>query len=233
MASSQLPGLRLADEFFLAAHDHEATRMRPRLQPVVLSLGLTGALLTELMLDGRVGQTDDYILAANLRAARTGRHRADGHGSDEISEQITERIARHPGQPVSAWLSELRHDVTDGVVARLFAAGLLREVRARRWWGGSSMEYHAVDPNRAMGPEARIFGLMRNRGADTSLNAVLLAGLVDATGLREKLPAWDLPATEVRTMMSRLRAGLPAPLHHLLADVETSVGAALLSTGHH
>lgn len=236
MTSGRLPELRLADEFFLAAHDHEATRMRPRLLPVVLSIGLTGALLAELMLEGRIGQSDGYLLGANPRVVRAGRHRSGRpgpHGPGSVTDQFAEQIAGHPGQPVSAWIGQLRHSATDGVLDRLFADDVLREVKVRRWWGASVVEYQAVDPNRAMGPEARIFGVVSNRVADTSLGAVLLAGLADATGLREKLPVWELSAAEVRTRLSRLRGALPAPLHSLLADVETSVGAALLSTGHH
>lgn len=232
MTSGRLPELRLADEFFLAAHDHEATRMRPRLLPVVLSLGLTGALLAELMLEGRIGQSDGYLLAANPRAGRAGRQRAV-HAPGSITDEIAEQIAVHPGQPVSAWLGQLRHFATDGVLDRLLADGVLREVKVRRWWGASAVEFQAVDPNQAMGPEARIFGVASKRVPDNSLGAVLLAGLADATGLRDKLPVWELSAAEVRSRLSRLRGALPAPLHTLLADVETSVGAALLSTGHH
>lgn len=231
MTSGRLPDLRMADELFLAAHDHDATRMRPRLLPVVLSTGLAGALLAELMLENRIGQAEGYVLAANPRAVR-GRHRAI-HEPGSVTDEFLEEIARHPGQPVSAWLSQLRHSATDGVVDRLFAAGILREVKTRRWWGGSAVEYQAVNQNQAMGPEARIFGVASSRARDTSLPTALLAGLTDATGLRDKLPVWDLPAAEVKARMSRLRDSLPAPLRSLLADVETAVGAAMLSTGHH
>jgi Golgi phosphoprotein 3 (GPP34) len=235
MTSGRLPELRLADEFFLAAHDHEATRMRPRLLPLVLSIGLAGALLAELMMESRIGQSDGYLLNANPRVVGGGRHRApNGHGGPgSVTDEIVEQIAGHPGQPISAWLGQLRHIATDGVLDRLVGEGVLGEVKVRRWWGGSGVEYQAVDPNQAMGPEARIFGVVSDRVSDTSLGAVLLAGLTDATGLRDKLPVWELSGAEVRSRMSRIRGTLPAPLHSLLADVETSVGAALLSTGHH
>jgi hypothetical protein len=231
MTSGRLPTLRLADELYLAAHDHDAARMRPRLLSVVLSIGLAGALLAELMLENRVGQAEGYILAANPRAVR-GRHRAVPEPGS-VTDEFLEQIAGHPGQPVSAWLSHLRHTATEGVVDRLCVTGVLREVKARRWWGGTGVEYQAVNPNQALGPEARIFGVASSRAADTSLPAALLAGLSDATGLRDKLPVWDLPAAEVKVLMSRLRDKLPAPLRGLLADVETAVGAAMLSTGHH
>lgn len=231
MTSGRLPSLRLADELFLAAHDHDAARMRPRLLPVVLSIGLSGALLAELMLENRIGQPEGYVLAANPRAVGGPHRTVRGPGS--VADEILDQIAAHPGQPVSGWLSNLRHTATEGVVDRLFAEGVLREVKTRRWWGGTGVEYQAVNLNQALGPEARIFGVANSRGADISLSSALLAGLCDATGLRDKLPVWDLPAAEVRTRMSRLRDRLPAPLRGLLADVETSVGAAMLSTGHH
>ncbi|MFC4855066.1 GOLPH3/VPS74 family protein [Actinophytocola glycyrrhizae] len=231
MTSGRLPTLRLADELFLAAHDHDATRMRPRLLPVVLDIGLAGALLAELMLENRVGQTESHVLVANPRAVR-GLHQAAGVAGS-VTDEFLEQVARSPGQPVSAWLSQLRHGATEGVVGRLTSAGVLREARTRRWWGGSALEYQAVAPNQAVGPEARIFGVVGSRAADVTLPTALLAGLSDATGLRDKLPVWDLPAAEVKARMARLRNRLPAPLSGLLADVETAVGAAMLSTGHH
>jgi hypothetical protein len=233
MTSARPPELRLADEFFLAAHDHEASRMRPRLLPVVLSLGLSGALLAELIMESRIGQLDGYILAANRAALNSGRHRASRDG-DSVTERIMHEITNQPGEPVSVWLGQVRHYATDGVLDRLFAAGLLREAKGRRWWGGATTEYQTVDPNLAMGPEARVFGLVSGaRRNNSNLGAVILAGLTDATGLRAKMPVWDLSAAEVRSRMGQLRSGLPVPLRGLLADLETSVGAALLSSGHH
>nr|CEL23009.1 hypothetical protein [Kibdelosporangium sp. MJ126-NF4] len=205
--------------------------MGPRLLPVVLSIGLAGALLAELMLDNRLGQVEGYILAANPRALR-GRHRSVGV-SDSVSEEFLEQIADHPGQSVSAWLSQLRHSSTEGVTERLRAAGVLRQVVLRRWWGGVAVEYQAVDPDQALRPEARILGVASRRTSDTSLPAAVLVGLSDATGLRDKLPVWGQSSAEVKVRMSRLRDTLPAPLRGLLADVETTVGAAMLSTGHH
>jgi hypothetical protein len=233
MSTARLPQLRLADEFFLAAHDHEGARMRPRLLPAVLGLGLSGALLAELMMSGRIGQLDGYILPAGRDGVRAGRHRAGG-GEDPVTDRIVRQIATTPGQSVSAWLGQLQHEVTDGVRERLLDANLLRPTSARRWWGGTTVEYKATNQNLAMSPEAQVFGVVSNdQRTDISLQAAMLAGLTDATGLRAKFPVWEPGMVEVRQRMADLRYALPAPLSSLLGNLEAAVGAVMLSTGHH
>ncbi len=207
--------------------------MRPRLLPAVLDLGLAGALLGELIMMNRLGQLDGYLLAAVRPPERSGRPYGEREG-DTITDQVLDLIAGKPAQPVSVWLGQIRHLAADGVRDRLVDAGVLSEVTGRKWWGGAMVEYRALDPNQAMGPEAGVFGLVSShRPLDTNLQAVTLAGLVDVTGLRTKMPAWDMGASEVHHRMVALRSGLPAPLRGLLADLETAVGAALLSSGHH
>jgi Golgi phosphoprotein 3 (GPP34) len=231
MSRARLPQLRLADEFFLAAHDHEAARMRPRLLPAVLGLGISGALLAELMMTGRIGQLDGYILPAG-QDVRVGRHR--GGGDDPVTDRIVYLISNTPGQSVSVWLGQLQHSVTDGVRERLVDVDLLQVTNARRWWGGTTVEYRATDQNIAMGPEAQVFGVVSNdRRTDISLQAAMLVGLTDATGLRAKMPVWEGTPMEVRQRMADLRYALPQPLSALLTDLEAAVGAVMLSTGHH
>jgi len=206
--------------------------MRPRLLPAVLGLGLSGALLAELMMTGQIGQLDGYILPADRNGVRVGRQ--PGRGGDPVTDRIVHRIATSPGQSVSVWLGQLQHSVTDGVRERLVDLDVLRPTSARRWWGGSTMEYRAADANQAMLPEAEVFSAVgSDRRTDITLQVAMLVGLTDATGLRGKMPVWEPGPMEVRQRMADLRYALPAPLSSLLSDLEAAVGAVMLSTGHH
>lgn len=231
MDGSRGHGLQLADEFFLVAHDQEAERMRPRMQPVALGIGLASALLAELMLAGIVGQRDGYILGASRVRLPPG---AASDARNRVSIEVVERIASSPGQPMQYWISELRHLSTDGVRDRLINEGVLREAKGRRWWGGSSVAYQAVDENLALAPEVRLYGLLGDhRSVELDLPAAVLVGLVEATGLLGKISLWDGSAGSARDHAAALRAELPEPLRGLLSHTETSVGAALLSSRHH
>lgn len=225
--------LRLADEFFLAAHIPDTTHMRPRLPPVVLNLGLAGALLAELIMANRIAQLEGYLVAVNPAARGAGGHQA-GHDGDAVTERIMQRIATQTGQPASVWLEKLRDPAADGVRNRLVVAGILHASRSRSWWGGTAKHYEAADPNIVMVSEARVFRVVtRAPQAPVTLGEATLAGLADATGLRDKISGWDRSATQIRNRMAELRSGLPAQFRELLADLERVVGAALLSTGHH
>lgn len=206
--------------------------MRPRLLPAVLGLGLSGALLAELMMSGQIGQLDGYLLATEHNGVRVGRHRA--MTGDPVTDQIVYRITTSAGQPVSVWLGHLQHSVTDGVRERLVGARVLHVCNARRWWGGSTVEYRATNANQAMLPEAEVFSAVgSDRRTDITLQVAMLVGLTDATGLRAKMPVWEPGPMEVRHRMADMRFALPAPLSSLLTDLEAAIGAVMLSTGHH
>jgi Golgi phosphoprotein 3 GPP34 len=225
------PVLRLADEFFLLAHDQEGTRMRPRLLPTVLGLGTASALVAELMLAGLVGELDGYLMAARrVRSARA----PDGE-PHEVMTRVVELIGSGSRQSVQQWLGELRHFAAEGVRDRLLDSGVLTEARVRRWWGGSGVDVQAVDQNLALAPEVRLYSLFGDHHGrpEADLRMAVLAGLADATGLIGKIRLWDTSAAAARNRAASVRADLPEPLSGLLAHTEIVVGVATLSSRHH
>lgn len=200
----------LADDFFALAH-HDVTG-RPRLNTRVLSLGLAGALLGELIGAGLLGVRDDLLVLASR-----------SWPEQRLLQSVLAEV-RHEKrvQPVRVWFAYFAKDSYAEVGHELARAGLV-EPRRRV---ARPTRFVPIDMNRAGAPAAVLSHKLRHDVPLTAPDA-LLGGLVLATGLELSLFGGAPP--EVFDRLRDWTRCLPRPLLRLLELLQASVGDAVLS----
>jgi hypothetical protein len=202
---------RVADDLWLMAH-HE-TSGRPFLQPRPLGIGLAGALLAELMLDGHVVVGSDSAVAA----APTG-------PGDDLARQVRDQIAGEPERHVLLeWLLFLGQSAAGGVGRRLERAGYLIRVGGRVPW--RAPRWVPADPDWAFAP------LLRARPATDAArpltaHAAVLAGLAAGCGLQFRLDQY-LPVAG--RSVEQAVGQLSLDLQQLDGTVQAAVAGAVLA----
>jgi hypothetical protein len=218
--------LRLADEFFLVAHNHDADAIVPRLHGTGIDLGLAGALLSELVLERRVEIADGQVVVFDPTPA-----------NDQLAASLLRDIVTEPPHPIRVWLEYVSQDARDKVGSRLHVAGHLAQVKLRKWWGGPAVQYRAVNAERALIPEVRLHDLLARPHSDFGrsrisqdhkmMQDVTLAALAHATGLLSAL-LWYHGPHRARSHLDELCRELPVPLMELAKQTEAAVGDAVL-----
>lgn len=203
----------LADEFFLIALDDRTGR--PRLSPKVFGLGLAGALLGELLLDGLITVEGGHVLVVDHRPPVD----ALAH---TILDQIVSEVSPYG---VRSWLVFLARDATERVAERLSRAGHIRREQSRRMLRREAI-YPPTDANTAHLPTARLATSLRN-GRQVSWTDAVLLGLVMATGLDNLLLFPDDDAA--RGYLTHLIEHLTPSLHALVWHVHAAVGDAVIT----
>jgi hypothetical protein len=209
------PGLggtgRPGDELYLIAH-HELTG-RPHLAPRAAGLGLAGALLAELVLDGAVTMDAGTV-------ACTG----PGQASDRLTAAVAGQIAaENPLRPVGDWLAFLSCTAPADVAARLEQAGYLTPVPRRPW---RAARWEPTDPDCAFAPIARLKAALHpSRPGDAQ--AVTVAGLAAACGLGPRLGLYLPPGFRYRT--DALVSLLTPDLREVITGTQAAVDAAVLA----
>jgi hypothetical protein len=202
---------RLADDLYLLAH-HEATG-RPHLQPRAAGLGLAGALLAELMLDGSIGLRAGQVVAAY-------------HGAphDEVARSVLSLVAEEREHPARDWLLFLARTAPQDVADRLERSGYLTRVTSRRPL--RSRPWVPADPQFAFAPLLRVKAALDPAGPATAQN-LTLAGLALACGLGRQLALYlpDGCQRRIQEATSQLHPGL----QNLIAHTQAAVDSALLS----
>ncbi|MEJ3744770.1 GPP34 family phosphoprotein [Actinomycetes bacterium KLBMP 9797] len=206
----------LADELFLVGHD--AHTGKPAGHAGVLASALAGALLGELLLDGRLTLIDDRVAVQA--------HRPYG---EKVSDAVLAEITRQgDGRPVPHWVRYLRGDVREVVARRLLAAGLVRREQPRGLAWRGPVRFPAHDPIAYAEPRRRLAAaLARQQRVDAQL--ATLAALAGATGLDEVV-APELGRAELRERLIRVTESLPAVLRALVSGVEAAITALALTT---
>jgi hypothetical protein len=206
----------LADQFFLIAH--EDRNGRSRLHPRATGLGLSAALIAELMLLGRARVLDGDLRVVNREPP-----------VDVLAHNILDLVVAQPQHhDLRTWLAFLAQDATDKVGERLLRAGAVEPVTRRRLMGSQThyMPMNAAQRNAAAWAPARLAGLLvAHNGMDVADRT--LAGLVLATGLTRYV-LWDFPVH--RPGLANLHAivdSLPAELRELIEHTQASVGSVL------
>jgi hypothetical protein len=212
MASRHEGTRRLADEFFLVAHDDVTGK--PRVHPLVIGCGLAGALLGEQILLGRADIRSGFLVVSDPHPL-----------ADPLAQAVLGRLMGYPEpQRVPFWLSLLADAAEDEVARRLAADGIV--TRGRSGVLGRKERWLPVDMSTAAWPAARLRMLL-SRSEPLAAADVVLAGLAVACGLGSRL-LWDT-SPETRQYMDYLRFTLAEPLRQLISHTETAVGNAVLS----
>ena len=206
---------RLADEFFLLAHDD--TSGKPLLPNRVAGFALAAALLGELGLAGRIAVRDDALVVLDRASSFTGL-------ADQL-EYVLE--AEKPARPVRDWLEFLGQHATRDVSSRLVTSKVL--IRRPSRFPLRPPRLIPADPNSAAVVSATLVtDLVRFRPLDA--RSAMLAGLVRATRLERDHPAFfevrDQPA--VQQYLDAVLAELSPPvLGDLLRQTEAAFATAV------
>lgn len=175
----------LADELFLVGHDEYTGK--PTGNTEVLASALAGAVLGELLLDGRLTIVEGRLAVQAARAY-----------GERVTDAVLGEVCRQGDRlPVRHWVAYLRGDVREVVARRLVATGLVRREQPRGLARRGHTRYPAYDPQRYAEPRRRLAQALAGQDPVDAQLATLaalagVAGLVpDPVGIREHLP-WVL-----------------------------------------
>ncbi len=193
---------RLADLWWLMAHDERGT---PRLGRGHLALGLSAAVLGELLTQSSALVTSDCLAADSVVA----------HPLADMVEAAAQGIHK-PMRPWVEWLAAEHHDrTTDDVVSRLTTAG---------WLVMRGRHLCPVDALTAFAPVGALISALAAAGP-VSDPVRLLAGLACCCGLA---PLVATGSEDVVWPLQRLAMGLPKPLYSLVVGLDDAVNALAL-----
>src|SRR2546421_6170244 len=202
------PQMLLADDLFFVVHDDRTGR--PRLHLRAVGLGLAGALLGELMLFGRLAIQNGMLTVVDDRPPR-----------DAVIHALLDQVlAERQPHGVRTWLAFFSQGATEQVAARMVRVGHVTRVEPR-WPRRGGVRWVPADMSTAAWPAARLRHRL-HREEPLEEPDVVLAGLVDATGLTPQV-LWGVNAATLH-YRDHLVALLPAPLRHLLAETRAAVG---------
>lgn len=206
----------LADELFLIAWDTTSSG-KPRLHLQGAALGLAGALLTELVLRGRLTVQGSAVQVADRRPV--GEQVADG--------VLTDMTGAPQHTDPRTWLAYLAQRSITDVTGRLIAAGRL-ERHAPRLLRRKVSRYYSTDYGQATWPRTRL-NMALVRWQPMTAEDMALAVLTDACGMFDTVV--DDPAERkiARRYLTTVVATLPQPLRDLGRHVGAAVGDAVLT----
>lgn len=206
---------RLADELFLIAHDEYSGRAL--VHDDLLDTGLAGAVLAELLLDGRISCSGGRVSAVGTAP-----------GADPVCDAALAELRARGSHPTRAWVEYLRPGPRMMVAQRLIDAGLVLREQSRGMLGlRRRVRYPGTDATTCTLPRVRLaYVLERQRPVKSYL--ATLAALVLVTGLDHQL-AVSLSRHQARARLRRLTTNLSAELRALVAGVDTAVAAIALA----
>ena len=166
----------IADELWLLSHHEQSGR--PKIEEQRVALGLSGAVVCELLVDGLV------TLAAEQHVLL----RYDPkYGRDDVATWALSQIDRADGQiPVAQWIWHLCAEVPPRVADRLVRAGAVEYVKAGLLGGGRRAV--AVSANVAATPRVRLLHQLATGQVDVAtltLGALAVAIDLDAVISRD------------------------------------------------
>lgn len=232
-AVARLPySLRLADQFWLAAHD-DTDPLSPRVNPRALQLGCAGALLLELLAD-RVITLDS--------AVRPALETTPAAGGDYLCGHLLNEVHAEPDQDLPTWVEYLATFAAGKVRCRLQTFDVLEERTATvgRVRPVVYPVWRAVDRHERASAERTLATLFRAPGATLAsgtgmltwsqqIDEVSLAGIAHVTGLLPRLDLGRVPARESDERVADWRQRLPARVRAVLGVVEKSLNDSALS----
>jgi hypothetical protein len=207
----------LADKYYLIAHEDRTGRSR--LHPRATGLGLAAALLSELVLEGRIGITDGELYIVDRHPPR-----------DALAHDVLDLLsAQSQHTDVRTWLAFLSQDAALRVAERLMRVGAVEMVTRRRMLGSNQTLYMpntARQRNAAAWASTRIANILV-RGMDLNQSDRMLVGLVVATGLTRHVMYGFEMYPHIYHALPSMISSLPNDLRELVECTEQSVGTAL------
>jgi hypothetical protein len=209
------PQLPLADDVFLTAHD--TVKGKCLLSPATLGLGLSAALIAELVLWRRLDLMDGKLTVIDDRPT-----------ADPATTAVLDQLLREGHhRAVRDWISFLATGVGVDLVARRLARAGHVQRQERRGLLGAKVFYVPADSMTAGWPATRVRTSI-GRGELLDVPDLVLAGLILATGLDQHVFV-TLDARGRGQLFDQFRRRLPAMLQELVAHAEAAVGDAVMA----
>ena len=165
--------LTLADEIVVLVLDDSTGQINQEFAPLA-NIAVAAAILMELALQRRIDT--DLASLFLVDAASTG---------DSLLDDVLQEIAAEPQRHPSTWwidtLSDRHDDLVGRVLARLVAAGILREEERQFLWVFSERAYPKVTGQEEREATARLRAVLFHDDVPEPRDTLLL-GLANATG---------------------------------------------------
>jgi hypothetical protein len=202
---------RLADDFFLMAHEESSGKLL--LAERIAGLGLAAALLGELALAECIELREGALTVL------------DSSPRDDVLSGRVLEFLKQEQHPTRTWLAFFGQSAHTEVGRRLAADGLLvREARKRPWQDG---RWVPVSTAVAVRPTALLCTqLIRGHGLDR--RDLVLLGLLRATGLDQPV-LWEVRQSSPDALRAAAAqfGSLGASLTELITQTEAAVGSAI------
>jgi hypothetical protein len=217
--------LLLANELYFAAH--EPTTFKLRLYEPLLPLALSTALLAEQLLFGALYIRDGTVIVKPPAADNNNLT-----ALDDVAREVYEQL--HGWQHVTSvqeWLEILSEHSYEWVLRRLTRQRLLTATTRRRLLSGEVVVHEPTDSAIVGAGVVRVAGQLSRQDNLWPEDAVL-AGLMDAAGLREALLAEALPDKQgvIKVRLDKLPTReLPSDLDELLKALRSSADKVVQS----
>ena len=202
---------RVADDFYLIAHDEWSGRSQ--IAPRAVRLGLAAAILAELMLDGHLRVWEGGLFPGE--ASLPPEDRMLRHVLTSVQAPLSERS-------VEPWLAFLAIGAVDLVRGRLVAEGLVTPVMVRNVVGRRQCRHLPTNRNIAAWPSIRLAKHL-SAGLVLSAGDLMLTGLVEITGLLGAVLWCKLDHVQGWDRAGQVRGELPADLAALVAFTDAAI----------
>lgn len=203
--------LALADELFMITLDLQTGKAR--LSDPALGIGLSAALLSELVFAGSLVVSDTKIGIGDYPPP-----------AERLSEALFEKTRNqllHEDLSVRDWLASHRRLVLDLIADRMIREGELTREQHRRL-GRTVVRFYPTRPSEAFIRVQRLSSYLRTR-IEISAGDAVLAGLVSV--MAPGSGPLDLDQTELE-YLGQLVPLLPLPLREVLSITESAIVAA-------
>jgi Golgi phosphoprotein 3 (GPP34) len=208
---------RLADDYYLIAHDDRTGRLR--VSAPAAGLGAAGAVVGELILSGHLAVREGGLFPAV----------AGYPPADRLLREVLAQIdAPRQDRQLGTWLQFLAVEAIVDLRYRLISDGLIATVRERTWFRRYRTLHLPTNPSAAAWPAIRLAKIL-STGEALTLQDMVLTSLVQVTGLLE-LVLWLKPDHAPGwSRAEQARTELPAALSALVAHAEAAVGDGVLT----
>lgn len=207
---------RLAARVFLIAHDEFTGKAQ--ISHDLLTCGLVGAQLADLMIGGRLSMSNGRVVVSDLALS----------GSDEIATYVMDGIGQQKAShPVRTWTGHLGDPLFELVGRDLIDRAILRRESVRGVLRQRPDRFPAVDLLRAAAPRIRLEHMIRNP-RELDLAGGVVAALLWSLGVDGILDP-TIDRVEARRLVDEIRENLPPDLAQLLSGIVTSVSAVSLT----
>lgn len=213
----------LADNLWLTSHEERDGRLRT--SSLAVGLGLSGALLGELLLAGRIGCTPDgrLQLTEHSRTATGDNPLADFVLRDIVKEMSKERHDRV--DHVSDWLTSLSTRAEGWVARRLRDQDVVEQVEIRKLFR-TETRYTVIHLGDGDAPTSNLRGRLERRDPLQERH-IAFAGFAIAMNL-DSVVLRDT-SQNAKRYLSDLMRRTRQPLRSLIAETDAAINSTVLT----